>query len=176
MRFRSITEQYYRKADGVLAMYDVTHSPSFTAVRGWMDTVKVNRWRCHGWLDAKTCKTVYPHLNNTCRIYRIQNKRNLSRHKYHFSDPNGGTIEVVLLLFRLLLSDSDVDDLTSQFGQFLTLIHKKKMCAVTCSVSQEKMCDGAVLMLLGNKLDLADGHGRKVTTGEGQRLAEVRSI
>ncbi|XP_069564426.1 EF-hand calcium-binding domain-containing protein 4A isoform X1 [Brachyistius frenatus] len=75
-RYRSITEQYYRKADAVLTMYDVSHSASFTAVRGWMDSVK------------------------------------------------------------------------------------------------EKMCDGAVLMLLGNKLDMADSCNRNVTTREGQRLAE----
>ncbi|XP_035497164.2 EF-hand calcium-binding domain-containing protein 4A isoform X1 [Scophthalmus maximus] len=37
---------------------------------------------------------------------------------------------------------------------------------------KEKMCEGAVLMLLGNKLDLVDAHGREVATGEGQRLAE----
>lgn len=43
-RYRSITEQYYRKADGVLAMYDVTDSASFAAVRGWVDCVKVSRW------------------------------------------------------------------------------------------------------------------------------------
>uniref|UniRef100_A0A3Q4ABN8 Uncharacterized protein n=1 Tax=Mola mola TaxID=94237 RepID=A0A3Q4ABN8_MOLML len=36
--FYSITEQYYRKADGILAMYDLTQSASFTAVRGWMDS------------------------------------------------------------------------------------------------------------------------------------------
>uniref|UniRef100_A0A3Q1EU45 small monomeric GTPase n=1 Tax=Acanthochromis polyacanthus TaxID=80966 RepID=A0A3Q1EU45_9TELE len=75
-RFRSITEQYYRKADGILAMYDVTQSASFTAVRGWMDSVK------------------------------------------------------------------------------------------------EKMCEGSVLMLLGNKLDLADRRSREVSTGDGQKLAE----
>ncbi|XP_063337150.1 EF-hand calcium-binding domain-containing protein 4A isoform X1 [Pelmatolapia mariae] len=75
-RFRSITEQYYRKADGILAMYDVTHSASFTAVRGWMDSIR------------------------------------------------------------------------------------------------EKMCEGAVLMLLGNKLDLADNQCREVRTEEGQKLAE----
>ncbi|KAK5927930.1 hypothetical protein CgunFtcFv8_013035 [Champsocephalus gunnari] len=75
-RFSSITEQYYRKADGILAMYDVTQPSTFTAVRGWMDSVK------------------------------------------------------------------------------------------------EKMCEGAVLMLLGNKLDLADTHSRRVTTSEGQGLAE----
>ncbi|XP_041852471.1 EF-hand calcium-binding domain-containing protein 4A [Melanotaenia boesemani] len=75
-RFRSITEQYYRKADGILTMYDITDSASFTAVRGWMDSVK------------------------------------------------------------------------------------------------EKMCEGTVLMLLGNKLDLANSHSRKVPTTEGQKLAE----
>ncbi|XP_044050480.1 EF-hand calcium-binding domain-containing protein 4A isoform X3 [Siniperca chuatsi] len=57
------------------------------------------------------------------------------------------------------------------------------MYDVTCSPSftavrgwmdsvKEKMCDGAVLMLLANKLDLADSCSRKVTTVEGQRLAE----
>lgn len=45
-----------------------------------------------------------------------------------------------------------------------------------CVCVQEKMCDGAVLMLLANKLDLADSQSRKVTTQEGQRLAEVRRI
>ncbi|CAG5957930.1 unnamed protein product [Menidia menidia] len=74
-RFRSITAQYYRKADGILAMYDITHPTSFTAIRGWMDSVK------------------------------------------------------------------------------------------------KKMGESTVLMLLGNKLDLADNHGRKVATTEGQRLA-----
>lgn len=42
VRFRSITEQYYRKADGILAMYDLTDVSSFTAVRGWMDSVQVS--------------------------------------------------------------------------------------------------------------------------------------
>ncbi|XP_037539619.1 ras-related protein Rab-6.2-like [Nematolebias whitei] len=37
---------------------------------------------------------------------------------------------------------------------------------------KEKMCEGTVLMLVGNKLDLADNHSRKVTTAEGQSLAE----
>lgn len=41
-RFCSITEQYYRKADGILAMYDLTRSTSFTALRGWMHSVKVS--------------------------------------------------------------------------------------------------------------------------------------
>ncbi|XP_031603240.1 EF-hand calcium-binding domain-containing protein 4A [Oreochromis aureus] len=37
---------------------------------------------------------------------------------------------------------------------------------------REKMCEGAVLMLLGNKLDLADNQCREVKTEEGQKLAK----
>lgn len=41
LRFRSITKQYFRKADGILVMYDVTAECSFTAVRNWMSSVQV---------------------------------------------------------------------------------------------------------------------------------------
>ncbi|XP_008304531.1 ras-related protein Rab-13 [Stegastes partitus] len=37
---------------------------------------------------------------------------------------------------------------------------------------KEKMCEGAVLMLLGNKQDLTESHSRQVSTGAGRRLAE----
>ena len=40
-RFRSITKQYFRKADGVLVMYDVTSEVSFKNVRNWMISVQV---------------------------------------------------------------------------------------------------------------------------------------
>ncbi|MGH0171443.1 UNVERIFIED_CONTAM: hypothetical protein FKN15_061164 [Acipenser sinensis] len=39
-RFRSITKQYFRKADGILVMYDVTQEYSFTSVRNWMTSVQ----------------------------------------------------------------------------------------------------------------------------------------
>ncbi|XP_036432449.1 EF-hand calcium-binding domain-containing protein 4A [Colossoma macropomum] len=41
-RFHSITQQYYRKADGILAMYDVTQATSLTALRNWLDQVQKN--------------------------------------------------------------------------------------------------------------------------------------
>lgn len=40
-RFRSITKQYFRKADGILVMYDVTAECSFLAVRNWMSSIQV---------------------------------------------------------------------------------------------------------------------------------------
>ncbi|KAE9556035.1 hypothetical protein FO519_000781 [Halicephalobus sp. NKZ332] len=40
-RFRSITKQYFRKADSVVLMYDVTSEQSFLNVRNWIESVRV---------------------------------------------------------------------------------------------------------------------------------------
>ncbi|XP_069786438.1 ras and EF-hand domain-containing protein homolog isoform X2 [Narcine bancroftii] len=39
-RFRSIAKSYFRRADGVLLLYDVTCEKSFLNVREWVDTIK----------------------------------------------------------------------------------------------------------------------------------------
>ncbi|KAF6733122.1 Ras-related protein Rab-44 [Oryzias melastigma] len=39
-RYRSITKQFFRKADGVVVMYDVTLEESFKAVRPWLLNVQ----------------------------------------------------------------------------------------------------------------------------------------
>lgn len=40
-RFRSITKQYFRKADGVIIVYDVTSEESFKNVRAWVSALQV---------------------------------------------------------------------------------------------------------------------------------------
>lgn len=40
-RFRSIARSYFRKAHGVLLLYDVTSEHSFLSVRAWVDQVQV---------------------------------------------------------------------------------------------------------------------------------------
>lgn len=40
-RFRSIAKSYFRRADGVLLLYDVTCEKSFLNVREWVDMVEV---------------------------------------------------------------------------------------------------------------------------------------
>ncbi|XP_075996029.1 EF-hand calcium-binding domain-containing protein 4B [Genypterus blacodes] len=39
-RYRSITKQFFRKADGVVVLYDITSEQSFTAVRQWLMSVQ----------------------------------------------------------------------------------------------------------------------------------------
>ncbi|XP_018413423.1 PREDICTED: EF-hand calcium-binding domain-containing protein 4B [Nanorana parkeri] len=39
-RYRSITKQFFRKADGVVVMYDITSKETFTAVRQWLTSVE----------------------------------------------------------------------------------------------------------------------------------------
>ncbi|XP_066580267.1 EF-hand calcium-binding domain-containing protein 4B [Amia ocellicauda] len=38
-RYRSITKQFFRKADGVIVMYDITSEQTFTSVRHWLTSV-----------------------------------------------------------------------------------------------------------------------------------------
>ncbi|XP_030223121.1 ras and EF-hand domain-containing protein [Gadus morhua] len=39
-RYRSITKQFFRKADGVVVMYDITSELTFTGVRQWLTSVQ----------------------------------------------------------------------------------------------------------------------------------------
>ena len=39
-RFRSITKQYFRKADGIMVFYDVTSEVSFKNVRNWITSIQ----------------------------------------------------------------------------------------------------------------------------------------
>ncbi|XP_074007827.1 EF-hand calcium-binding domain-containing protein 4B [Numenius arquata] len=39
-RYRSITKQFFRKADGVIVMYDVTAKDTFTAVKQWLISIE----------------------------------------------------------------------------------------------------------------------------------------
>ncbi|OCT88198.1 EF-hand calcium-binding domain-containing protein 4B [Xenopus laevis] len=39
-RYRSITKQFFRKADGVIVMYDITCKETFMAVRQWLTSVE----------------------------------------------------------------------------------------------------------------------------------------
>jgi len=44
-RFRSISASYFRKADGVILVYDVTCPASFINVRDWMERITVSYYR-----------------------------------------------------------------------------------------------------------------------------------
>lgn len=46
-RFRSIAKSYFRRADGVLLLYDVTCEKSFLNVREWVDMIEVRDTELH---------------------------------------------------------------------------------------------------------------------------------
>jgi small GTP-binding protein len=61
-RFRTITSAYYRGADGIILVYDVTNEKSFNHVTDWI--VEVSRYA-----SEKTCKLIVG--NKTDRADRI---------------------------------------------------------------------------------------------------------
>lgn len=42
-RFRSLTKSYFRRADGVILMYDVTNERTFVSIRQWIQNVEVRQ-------------------------------------------------------------------------------------------------------------------------------------
>ena len=50
-RFRTITTAYYRAADGIIMVYDVTNEESFRHMDAWL--TEVNRY-----VSEKTCKLI----------------------------------------------------------------------------------------------------------------------
>ncbi|CAJ0580092.1 unnamed protein product, partial [Mesorhabditis spiculigera] len=68
-RFRSITKQYFRKADGVVLMYDVTSEQSFLHVRNWIASVKAG-------VDENVVMCL---VGNKVDLFASENQRELTR-------------------------------------------------------------------------------------------------
>jgi len=66
-RFRNITQNYYRKAQGTLLVYDVTNRESFKSVDGWMTTIQqhagdsINKILVGNKLDCEAQRVVQTH-------------------------------------------------------------------------------------------------------------------
>lgn len=56
-RFRSITQSYYRKADGVMLLFDVTNERSFLNIRHWADCLSDCLSRDQLYLPLLLCGT-----------------------------------------------------------------------------------------------------------------------
>ena len=41
-RFKTLTQSFYRKADGVIISFDVTEKPSFNNVRNWVESLNTH--------------------------------------------------------------------------------------------------------------------------------------
>jgi len=76
-RFRTITSAYYRGADGIIMVYDVTSQDSFEHVNDWLK--EVNRYASEG-----TCKLL---VGNKCD--RIADKVVTAEQAKEFSDDLG---------------------------------------------------------------------------------------
>lgn len=58
-RYRSITKQYFRKADCVICMYDVTSEQSFKNIRNWITSIRVSILKCFMQLFFFLCILIF---------------------------------------------------------------------------------------------------------------------
>ena len=41
-RFKTLTKTFYKKADGVMIIFDLTDAKTFESVKNWIDSIKEN--------------------------------------------------------------------------------------------------------------------------------------
>lgn len=69
-RFRTITQSYYRSANGVILAYDITKKSSFDSLPRWLDDVK--RYAGASILQILVGKHVfYVHFVYICQTYYL---------------------------------------------------------------------------------------------------------
>ncbi|KAK6022854.1 Ras family protein, partial [Ostertagia ostertagi] len=144
--FRSITKQYFRKADGVLLLFDVTSEQSFLNVRNWIESVR------NGVEDS----TVLALVGNKVDLFGSDSSRNsVYKAGKKLADQYFRKADGVLLLF----------DVTSE-QSFLNV--RNWIESVRNGVE-----DSTVLALVGNKVDLfGSDSSRNSVYKAGKKLAD----
>ncbi|XP_063601691.1 ras-related protein Rab-13-like [Penaeus indicus] len=127
-RFRSITRQYYRKADGVVVMYDVTNEQSFLSVNDWLTSVK----------ETAGADVSVAVLGNKCDLagarrvpkdiaYKMIKSHNCLMYEVSAASGNG-VQESIKHLAALLATQQEHDLVTSTALDLHSEEKKKKFC------------------------------------------------
>ena len=64
-RFRSITQSYFRKVDGIILVYDITHEESFLNLQSWVSCIQVDM----GWVNYYRVPVLFINL---CHILMLK--------------------------------------------------------------------------------------------------------
>lgn len=67
-RFRTLTNAYYRGADGVMLVYDVTNPESFDHLEDWME--EVQRYE-----QERTVKLIIGNKSDSCAMHRVTSEQ-----------------------------------------------------------------------------------------------------
>ena len=112
-RFRTITQAYYRGAMGILLIYDVTNSKSWSNVRNWVRNIEGNAPQTvNKVLVGNKCD-----LSNMRQVSTQQGEQLAREYGMTFMETSARTGENVQEAFLLLASDV-VNRLTASGGNF----------------------------------------------------------
>jgi len=109
-RFRTITSAYYRGADGIIMVYDITRRDSFDHVQDWLN--EVNRYA-----KRETCKKLL--IGNKCdsvgdRLVTLEEGKayadNLKVPFYETSAKSGTMVEEAFLEIAKILIETKIND------------------------------------------------------------------
>lgn len=129
-RFRSITKQYFRKADGVVVLYDVTSEASFISVKNWM--VSVQDGVEEGTIILMVGNKTDLSENDDKRVVKLKDGSKLAMSYdalfYETSAKNGTNIKEAVEAMASLLKDKQDEDLEKALHLQDDPVKKKKGC------------------------------------------------
>ncbi|XP_042871091.1 ras and EF-hand domain-containing protein-like isoform X2 [Penaeus japonicus] len=131
-RFRSITKTYFRRADGVLLLYDVTSERSFLNVRQWIQSIdeacltRVPLVLCGNKADLRDTAALQGRcIVNSCNGERLA--RDYGAAFIETSCKSGtGVMDALVLLARQMVTNEDVEIQTSALK--VTANDSKRSC------------------------------------------------
>jgi Ras and EF-hand domain-containing protein len=117
-RFRSIAKSYFRRADGVLLLYDVTYERSFLNVRDWLEAIEEGAQKQLPIMLVGNKCDLRPDLltagDNTKTFVRMEDGQRLAREfqgLFIESSAKDGrnVLEAVTELSRMLMANEDLE-------------------------------------------------------------------
>nr|XP_033776643.1 ras and EF-hand domain-containing protein-like [Geotrypetes seraphini] len=135
-RFRSIAKSYFRKAHGVLLMYDVTSESSFLNVREWMDEIKNSAENSIPLMVIGNKIDQRAELPESSGIHTSHGEKLAMAYKSLFCETSAkdGTnvVEAVLHLAREVKKTVDLREENAEPVTKLSMSDKKKVLANCC--------------------------------------------
>ena len=97
-RFQSVTKAYYRGADGVILMYDITSEESFIAVRKWIISMQVHALCLCVCVQCIQLLYIHIHIHVRTHLNKQYCIHSLSLHYCLFFQENMDQLPTCLLL------------------------------------------------------------------------------
>ena len=114
-RYQSITKNFYRNADGILFVFDVTNQDSFDHIKNWLITSEENEKDFEKILVGNKIDLTDKIVINKEKMEKYGEKKNMN--SYLTSAKDGTNVDVIFKeIAKLILANKTEEEIREEFG------------------------------------------------------------